>query len=358
MKMKYLLFTLLLPAFLWLEAQPQGQDLSKLIDSLKTVYLADSTHHGLGFGIKTPDQDYTYYFGGKYSAREEDTGASTLFEIGSISKLFTAHILAKLEEDNQISRFDLLAKYLKKRSFVGSEKITLANLATHTSGLPAFDNTASLTELEGYDENDPYGLFTYDLMLDLLEETDSISSYGKVKYSNFGIGVLTYAMELAAGESFDNLFARYIKEQMGLPNTHLILPERFITNMAIPHRNGEVMPLINLADMRPAGGIKTTVPDMVKFMDYYLNPADEDLPLVESVLTNQLNGEEQIGLGWGIFKRNNVILNFHTGGTYGSSGILIIAPQLRTGLIILANDQTDQLIQFAFSIMDFLHSSS
>ena len=337
-------------------SQRTQEGLNQLVDSIEAEYFLDTQKHGLAIGVIDHGHAHQYYFGGKYYPGIDDVDSSTLFEIGSISKLFTTHILAELEKSNLLSRDDLLSEVIGDSLFVGSSEITLKNLATHTAGLPTFDNTASLQALPGFNEDDPYALFNYDFMLDLLAGLDSLSNYGRIQYSNFGMGILSYAMAVAADNSFDRLFEKYITGSLDLKQTYLSLPEKHAIDLAIPHRGGEVMPLINLGDMRGAGGIKTSLSDMLSFMGVYLNPEGDDKALVSSILSNQLSTDEGVGLGWGIYERNNLTLNFHTGGTYGSSSIVLIAPEIESGVVLLSNDQDDgKLLQYALSLIDFLH---
>ncbi|MTI29388.1 serine hydrolase domain-containing protein, partial [Xanthovirga aplysinae] len=237
-----------------------------------------------------------------------------------------------------------------------ANKIKLIDLITHTSGLPAYDNTKSLQEFEGFNEENPFGLFKEDFILSLLKGVDSIPDYGKIKYSNYGIGVLAIAMENATGKSFDELFQQYIVNNLGLKNTFLQLKEIHFTNLAIPHRGAEVMPLIQLADLKSAGSIKASLPDIISFLQIHLQPSEKYKPIANNVFENQLKDtENRVGIGWGIFERNGVSLRGHNGGTFGSSSIVIVAPEKNIGLAVVANNQDNsKLAQYAFRILENL----
>ncbi len=348
MKYKTLTFLLFLTQVVF------GQKIKTEIDSVAKKHFNDSNNAGLTIGVIENGEISQYYYGGKYSYQIKDIDSTTLFEIGSVTKLYTAFILASLETEKKINRLDLLSKYLPKSVTKGKKwasKIRLIDLATHTSGLPEFDNTKSLMNFKGFDENNPYGLFTEDFMMSILEKTDTLVNFGKIRYSNFGIGILAYALSKSEKTEFNILFKRYINEKLKLKSTFLTVDEKLLTNIAIPHRKNEVMPLIQLAELSPAGSIKTTMPDLLKFLNIHLQKPNDLKNVVEMVLENQLKGQEQaVGLGWGIHKIKNETVYFHNGGTYGSSSIVILIPSKNSAVAILANNADNQVTSYALKI--------
>jgi CubicO group peptidase (beta-lactamase class C family) len=346
-----ILFSLTIPLF--------GQDLKPQIDSISAIHFKDKINSGLSIGIIQKGIQSQFHFGGKYTNQINDIDSVTLYEIGSVTKLYTAFILASLEAENKISRFDLLSKFLPKSVTVGKKwntKIRLVDLATHTSGLPAFDNTKSLMNFKGFDENNPYGLFSEDFMLSILKSTDTLDNYGQIKYSNFGIGLLGYAMGRAEKVTFNQLFTKYINDKLNLKSTFLSLSEQNLTEIAIPHRKLSVMPLIQLAGLSPSGSIKTTLSDLLTFLNIHLQKPNNLRKIIETVLENQLKGSEQaVGLGWGIHKIKNETVYFHNGGTYGSSSIVILIPSKNSAVAILANNNSESaLTGYALKLADKL----
>lgn len=336
-----------------------GQSLKPQIDSIAEIHFKENINSGLSIGIIQKGGIIQYYFGGKYTNQIKDIDSTSLFEIGSVTKLYTSFILASLEVEEKISRFDLLSKYLPKDVTAGKKwasKIRLVDLATHTSGLPGFENTKSLMNLKGFDENNPYGLFTENFMLSILKTTDTLDNYGQVKYSNFGIGLLGLAMAKAEKTTFELLFKKYINDGQNLEKTFLNVSEQYLTDIAIPHRKSNVMPLIQLAGLSPSGSIKTTLPDLLKFMNLHLQKPENINSVIEMVLDNQLKGQDQaVGLGWGIHKIKSETVYFHNGGTYGSSSIVIIIPSKNSAVAILANNNSEsELTGYALKIADKL----
>lgn len=333
-----------------------AQSIQQYVDSIAKKHFENKNKVGLSIGIINGQKQNAFYYGGKYTNQLEDIDSTTLFEIGSITKLYTTFILASLENENKINRSDLLSKYLPDSITEGKDwasKLKLVDLATHTSGLPSFESTKSLVQLDGFDENSPYSIFTKEFIYSILKELDSLDNYGEVKYSNFGIGVLGLAMAESQKIKFADLFENYIIEKLNLNSTFLQLKENNLIHVAIPHRAQEAMPLIQLAELSPSGSIKTTMPDLLKFLKIHIQPNPEQEKLVQSLLANQLrNSEQKVGLGWGIYSINNETVYFHNGGTYGSSSIVIIVPTRNIGLAILSNNSDEgQITGYALEII-------
>jgi CubicO group peptidase (beta-lactamase class C family) len=337
----------------------EAQTLESQIDSISKQHFTDKFNVGLSIGVIDKGQKKAFYYGGKYCSQIQDIDSLTLFEIGSVTKLYTAFILASLEKDKVISRYDLLSKYLPYEVYKGkkwAKKIRLVDLATHTSGLPAFENTKSLKAFQEFDENNPYGMFTDQFLLNVLSKVDTLNNYGKIGYSNFGIGLLAYALAKGSKTSFEKLFERYLINEQHLKNTYLTLSEQQLTAIAIPHRQAEKMPLIQLASLSPSGSIKTTMPDLLKFLNLHIQPTKDNERKVASLLANQLkDGEQAVGLGWGIHKIKKETVYFHNGGTYGSSSMVIIVPSKKAAVAILANNSTEsQLTGYALQLVETL----
>ncbi|WP_438989089.1 serine hydrolase domain-containing protein [Polaribacter sp.] len=348
--------SVLLIASLIINTLCNAQEYKAVVDSIAKVHYAQTDNRGLAIGIIEKGQQVTYYFGGKYTSALKDIDSQTLFELGSVTKLYTGHILAKMEQKGLLNRSDLLADFLPKSISEGrswAKQIRLVDLATHTSGLPAFDSTRDLQNIKGFDENDPFSLFNTSFMLQSLSEIDEVPNYGQILYSNYGIGLLTQAMTLRAKMPFNVLFQNYLISDMKLSNTFLTLGEPQLGQVAIPHKGEEQRPLIQLYGMSGAGSIKASLPDLLTFLEYYL---DTENTLVKSVLKDQLpDNEETVGLAWGIIERMDTILNFHIGGTFGSSSIVIIAPEAKKAVAILANNQLNGgLTAYALRIIDTL----
>lgn len=336
-----------------------SQNMDKLVDSIARFHFKDSTHIGLSIGYIKNDIEKEFYFGGKYTSANRDIDSTSLFEIGSVSKLYTSFLLAALEHEEKVSRFDKLSKYmptLRHSGKKGFQKIRLVDLATHTAGLPGYDSTRKLEHFEGFDENNPYGIFTESFMLDRLKEMDSLEGYGEIVYSNFGVALLGYALATSQQTTFEELLYEHVLAPIGAKSTFYRVGEQQLTQIAIPHRGKEVVPLIQLEALSPSGAIKTTMPDLLKYLKFHLDPPQEYDSMIKGILANQLaDTEKNMGLGWVPYEINGVPMFFHNGGTYGSSSIVILVPSKNAAVAILANNQLNgTLAAYALKLLDEL----
>lgn len=336
----------------------QESPIKESLNEITQNHFQDPQNRGLAIGIIDKDSIQSFYFGGKYTNIIKDVGPNTLFEIGSVTKLFTVHIFNELEKLEIISRTDLLSKYLPEEIYNGKKwanQIRLVDIVTHTSGLPSFDSTKDLKTIEGFDSEDPFSVFNSNFILNTLKELDTISEYGKVSYSNFGFGVLGYVLEEITNTSFENLFENFIKIDLGLTNTFLRIPEEQVINVAIPHKGDEQLPLIQLHNLSPAGSLKSTLPEVMKFLKYYVDSYDTSYH-TKNILSDQYpSTDDIIPFGWGTIRRNNIDLFFHSGGTYGSNSIVCIIPEKKIGISILSNNNLKNgLNSYLLSIVDLL----
>ena len=168
-KTKYYLLTSLLLNFHI--SLGQESTIKEVINEITQTHFQNSQNRGLAIGIIYKDSVQSFYFGGKYTSIIKDVGPNTLFEIGSVTKLFTVHIFNELEKLEVISRTDLLSKYLPKEIYKGKKwvnQIRLVDIVTHTSGLPSFDSIKDLETIEGFDSEDPFSVFNSNFILNTL----------------------------------------------------------------------------------------------------------------------------------------------------------------------------------------------
>ena len=159
-----------------------AQNIDAKIDSIAKTHFNDKKNSGLAIGIVANKESKAFYFGGKYTSLLKDIDSTSLFEIGSITKVYTGFILESLEQDNILDKNDLIAKYLPKEISENKKwasKVRLVDLITHSSGLPSYDNTKSLESFKNYNENNPFGIFSKEFIFSLLVDINEIPDYGK-----------------------------------------------------------------------------------------------------------------------------------------------------------------------------------
>lgn len=199
----------------------------------------------------------------------------TEFEIGSITKTFTAELLRNAIDRGELTLDTTIGEILHTDS-----DITLGELATHTSGLP---RTTGLT-LPGitwqFFGNNPYGPSPID---QLLQDAGSakLTDRGHYRYSNFGVAVLGQLLALNSGRSYEELLNTEILEPLGMHNTYLMLPQS--VSDSAPRgvlTNGRTSAPWEMEADAPAGAIRSTAYDMSLFARYIMDTKPPDFTWV------------------------------------------------------------------------------
>ncbi|MBO3088628.1 serine hydrolase domain-containing protein [Cellulomonas dongxiuzhuiae] len=272
----------------------------------------------------------------------------TSFEIGSVTKTFTALALAQLvvrgvvELDQPLN--DLLPRDIKAPDR-GGEVIRLRHLACHTSGLPSLPKGLLA---RGLFRSDPYAGCTGELLMDGLRRTRLRSVPGaRFHYSNLGAGLLGLVLARRTGNDYDTLVQDEICRPLGMSDTRVGLDPEGLAQLAPGHsRTGRPRPPWHLAALAGAGGLHSTVPDLLKFAQAHLGPAPE--ALAEAIALNRatahrVNARAAIHPGWigTNLPRSQYPVMFHNGGTGGYRSLLAIAPEHDAAIVILnANNRS------------------
>lgn len=279
------------------------------------------------------------------TGRGEAPNTRTLFEIGSLTKTFTALLLADglVREEWALDTpvRELLPGGVDVPSRDGGQ-ITLQHLATHTSGLPRSPGGLGLRDHLAYLRTgaDPYAELTQDDVLREIAGTRLARRPGKgrPRYSNLGYGLLGTAMTTATGLDFGTLVRDRICGPLGMPDTvvddQLTADQRQRT--AVGHRSrrrtAEPWPLRGIPG---AGALRSTAADMVKFLEAQVDPPDTELgEAVRLTHATPPGGPREMGLGW---HRAGPRTLWHNGGTGGFRSMAIITPDTRVVTLSLVN---------------------
>jgi len=281
-------------------------------------------------------------------------GAGTIFEIGSVTKTFTATLLADMAREGIVALDDPVQRYLPDavRLPVRGRAITLEDLATHRSGLPRLPKGLRWPALTR-DRRDPYArLDDARLMAAVSATRPRRDPGGKVAYSNYGMGLLGYVLALRAGTTYEQLVRARICEPLGLVDTWIDPPESARWRIATGHTRRRVeTPPWHLGALAGAGGLRSTAADLLAFSRLHS-------PMSESPLTGAAAdtarprarlGRAQIGLGWMIVPaggrrpkaRARYRLLLHDGGTGGFRSFVGVIPDLDAAVAVCANQAQD-----------------
>ncbi|TCW26696.1 CubicO group peptidase (beta-lactamase class C family) [Dietzia cinnamea] len=276
--------------------------------------------------------------GDTHVAARGDTGRGevpddhTLFEIGSITKTFTALLLAdgvvcgRWRLDTPVR--DLLPTGVDVPDHDGRQ-ITLQHLATHTAGLPRSPSRIGLRENLSYLRRgtDPYADLTEQAVLDGLGgvRLRRAPGHGKPSYSNLGAGLLGIALTTATGTDFGTLVRDRICAPLGMPDTVTddLLTEEQRCRSAVGHRSrGRPADPWPLPGIPGAGALRSTAADLTRYLAAQLDPSRTALAdAIRLTHATPPGGPTQMGLGW--HRAGSGVL-WHNGGTGGFRSIAVV----------------------------------
>ncbi len=319
------------------------------VDKLAAPLTESGWVYGLAIGLINEQGTQTLSYGHTSESNPAPPTPETLFEIGSITKVFTGTILAQLVEEGKLSLDDPAQQHLGTTMFVpkGKERqITLKDLSTHSSGLPRMPSNFSPK-----DPSNPYADYTVAQMGAFLMKHKLQRQPGeKSEYSNLGVGLLGHVLQLKSGFDYESLVEAKIGGPLGMSHTRITLDDADREHLAIGHDyDGQPVANWDLPTLAGAGAIRSTTGDMLKFLAAQLGLQKSALDAAiakshEVHFKNPEDADSDVGLGWMLNRKDGVI--WHNGGTGGYSSFAGFQPEKKFGVVVLANTSTrfaDQL---------------
>ncbi len=278
--------------------------------------------------IKDGKSSYTVYGAdGKVIADAEYT-----YEIGSITKTFTASLINKALKEGKISLEDTIDKYLNLPA--NKNYPTIKELLTHTSGYKGWYFETPMISNFFKGRNDYYRI-SKDMIIKKAESLDmQKNSYG-YKYSNFGYAVLGLVLESVYKSDYTALLNSFVKTELNLNSTRISVQSGELGKyMAWKSDDGYI----------PAGAMTSDISDMLSYAQMnleknpYLADTHTSLKRVDASTDDyklmDINIDE-IGMAWAIDKENGII--WHAGGTDNYNSYLAFNLENKTAVVILSN---------------------
>ncbi len=279
--------------------------------------------------------------GGRSALHGADPG--TLFEIGSVTKTLTSLVLARFAARGAVRLDQPLRDLLPGDITVperGGAAVTLAHLACHTSGLPRLPKGLLW---RGLFRSDPYAGCTGEFLLDGLRRTRLRSVPGtRFHYSNLGAGLLGFALARRAGTDYDTLVRTEVCEPLGMTDTRVVLDPERAARLAGGHsRTGRPRPPWHLAALAGAGGLHSTVPDLLALARTQFDPVPGELGeavALTRATAHRVGTRVTVHPGWLSIPlpRTRHRILFHNGGTGGYRSLLAVAPEHRAAVVVLS----------------------
>lgn len=293
-----------------------------------------------------------YSFGNISNKDNKPVNENTFFNIDSITKTFTTLALADMVNQGIIKLNDPIEKYLPANVTVpqfNDTKITIGDLATHTSGLPFMPYNIWINGTVG--NIDPK--YNVTQLYKALSNTTLLSKPGtKFLYSDFGMGLLGHILTLKEGGiTYEQLVKKRILDILGMNNTKINLSEKEIKErFPSGHINGTEIktPLIPNV-IAGAGGLRSTADDMLKYLSANLGllhtTLDKSIQLQHliqhpSIIANPMGYSEYVALGWRVLTNLGTEVYTHQGSINGWNSFIGFIPSKQSGVILLCSCDT------------------
>ena len=263
--------------------------------------------------------------------------SDSIFEIGSISKVFTSTLLAHALVEGKVKKEASINKYLPFKIKNG-KKINLLMLSNHTSGLTRMPN--NLYDQYNFDPLNPYVNYNEELLVDFLQNDNELlfEPGSKKLYSNLGAGLLGYTITKVYNKSYENLLQEKIFGPLEMENSTSILKNISLNIIKGLETSGKTTPNWDFDILSPAGGIFSSVKDMTKFLLANFNQ-NEVFDLQKEITYKDVYNFQ--AMGWACVKKEEDIIHWHNGATGGYSSFTFISENDKIGLIMLSNIEMD-----------------
>jgi CubicO group peptidase (beta-lactamase class C family) len=317
---------------------PSDAEIRRLLaDRIQTLAGQDD---GLGIvvGVVGPAGRRVLSYGHRVHGDTRPLDGDTGFEIGSVTKVFTALLLADMVQRGEVALGDPVAKHLPSLEVPerNGRPITLLDLATHTSGLPFMPELDDATAT-GYDA----AAFRFLARVDLPRE-----SGGEWDYSNVGYWLLAKALASRAGVDYETLLRTRIVAPLRLTGTAITPSPAMKANLAVGHNaflqpSGPFSSIPTYAGMSAAGGLVSTANDLLTLLSAALGHQRSPLaPALSAMLATRRpmpRPTEAQALGWVVMGDGDDQLVVHDGGTWGYASSVAWDPGRRVGVVVLSN---------------------
>ena len=323
-------------------APPDSEIRRILIDRI------DTQKQGVGIvvGVIEPRGRRVIAYGSLEKGDKRPLDGDTLFEIGSITKVFTALLAADMAQRGELKLDDPIAKYLPPGTKVperNGRQITLVDLATHTSALPRMPNN-----FRSKDPENPYADYTVEALYSFLSSYELPREIGaKFEYSNLGFGLLGQGLAHRAGMDYEQLVVTRICDPLHMNGTRITLSAPLRQRLAAGHSADLVtVPGWDIPTLAGAGALRSSTNDLLSFlaamMGYTNNPLAAAQKTTLGISRPTGGAFIDSGLGWVIDTRGGGQLIWKNGGTGGYRTFIGYSPQTRVGIVALSNTSTSE----------------
>lgn len=333
-----------LALLLFLSSFSFGQKFSAKVDSIIQDNYKKNPEVGISVGFISNNEEYYTAYGNVNKESKSRIDENSLFEIASITKILTANLIAQAVIEHKIKLNDYIDDYLPKEYVLHESlknKIRIADLASHQSGLPDID-FVKLIELN---PQQPISNVTQNTLTALINTCNVLKDYGKYRYSNIGYTLLGQILEKVYGKSYDTIIREKLTNPLKMTTT---LTKNFnVKNKTTGHnQDGGIQEFFNWNVTAPSGLVKSNSADMIRFLKVVLN--DKTKVGQAAVIGEKIfykDDKREIGLGLHISTDDQNTLYLKSGDSMGQSSVICYNRAKKWGIIILLDHRNSKMRQ-------------
>lgn len=325
-------------------SNPLKTDIDSILHEQVKAFFKKAKAPGLVIGISQSGEKKFYGYGFADSANKQPFTAQTIFEIGSITKTFTANLLFQLYGQGIVNINNPVTQYLPAqfRNDSALQKITIANLASQTSGLPRLPD--NLDKIKEYTMMQPYQFYKREHLYSYLKSIRK-NSPGSYAYSNLGFGLLSTIEEDVMAMPFESLLNNTIFQPLQMDDTYITAKKKN-ADSATGYFYGKPAEYWQFDCLAGAGAIKSTASDILKYLDAHIEYKNENFSVAAARIiqpVKPVSANMQICYAWHTLENLKHRVFWHNGGTYGFSTFAAFEPSSKTSLVLAANTTGDNV---------------
>lgn len=307
------------------------------------------SRRGVGYAVGLVDEkgSRVVTYGHARRGNDELATGDSVFEVGSVTKVFTSLLLTHMVERGEVELHDPVARYVPRSVGTPHAKdITLLHLSRHTSGLPSWPDNLRPADPIHYADG-----YTNAMLFAFFDGWRTRLPAGtRHGYSNFGAALLGELLALRAGSDFESAVRARILAPLGMTRSGFALTPELRAAHALGHSaRGRPQPLGHVRGMLGSGGLRASANDMVRFVEASLGlretPLAAAMRATHAATADRQLPDLEMGLGWLRTSLAGTEVVWHTGSTSGFRAYVGLDLAARRGVIILANSVTDAAVE-------------
>lgn len=375
---------------------------TSLVDKLATEYVTDSRNHAVTIGIIRNGKTEVFTFGEIEKGKGLKPKPEAVFELGTVSEVFTTSLLALLESEGKISSLDAVGDVLKGKVRVpyyqriicsppqamppltlegttpykgnicypdpndAPQMMVLCDLATHSAGLPSEPPSKLLTA------KNPYANFTADKLSRYVGNLPVNQAFGyKYNQSLIGMALLGQALSVKSGKTYEALLKERILTPLSMTHTFITPTAEQTPFYLMGHTaKGKLTNHRDYNALAPAAGIRSSVPDLLHFLEANLatNNATEkgdktfNIALGEThiprLFPDPANFTYMIGWGWiskSLTEKSKKRVYWRCSEQGGFASFVGFIKENSVGVVILSNS-ANRVDNMGIKILEYLES--